>query len=121
MSNTAPENLSPIRIAGIEIPVAEQTPLVLALAAVIQRQERELEALRDEIQRLKGTTRRPKINPSRLLKPPPPPNPPGKRPGSEKRSKTRELKSDETIVLEPDGGADREHPARGARRLPHRQ
>jgi hypothetical protein len=82
--------------------VAEQTPLVLALAAVIQRQERELEAPRDEIQRLMGTTRRPKINPSRLLKPPPLSNPPGKRPVSEKRSKTRELKIDATLLPVPD-------------------
>jgi hypothetical protein len=32
----------PLQIAGIDISVAEQTPLVLALLAVIQRQEREL-------------------------------------------------------------------------------
>jgi hypothetical protein len=102
MSKTEPENPQPLRLGELEIPVAEQTPLVLALAAVIQRLERENRELRDEIQRLKGTTQRPKINPSRLLKPLAPPNPPGKRPGSEKRSKTRELKIDETILLVPD-------------------
>lgn len=93
----------PIRILGIEIPVADQSPLVLSLVAIIQRQDLEIQALRDEIQRMKGTTQRPKIAPSRLLKPASPPPPPGaKRPGSAKRSKTRELKIDETIVLQPD-------------------
>ena len=71
MSNTEHNSPQPLQIAGIEISVAEQTPLVLALLAVIQRQEREIQDLRDEIHRLKGTTQRPKIKPSRLLKPPP--------------------------------------------------
>jgi len=102
MSNPAPQEPQPIRIAGVEIPVAEQTPLVLSLVAIIQRQEQELQALRDEIQRLKGTTRRPKISPSRLLKPPPKADHQGKRPGSAKRCKTKDLKVDETIVLQPD-------------------
>lgn len=39
MSNPAPQEPQPIRIAGVEIPVAEQTPLVLSLVAMIQRQE----------------------------------------------------------------------------------
>lgn len=104
MSNTEPSAPQPLRIAGIEIAVADQTPLVLALMAVIQRQEKEILELREEIQRLKGTTRRPKIAPSRLLKPPASPkqDPPGKRPGSAKRQKTRNLKIDETILLQPD-------------------
>ena len=99
MSNPAPQEPQPIRIAGVEIPVAEQTPWVFSFVAIIQRQEQELQALRDEIQRLKGTTRRPKISPSRLLKPPPKPDRQGKRPGSAKRCKTKDLKIDETIVL----------------------
>jgi hypothetical protein len=102
MSNADPQEATPIRIAGVDIPVAEQTPLVLSLLAVIQRQEQELQALRDEIQRMKGTTQRPKIRPSRLLKPPAKPNRQGKRPGSAKRSKTKDLKIDETILIEPD-------------------
>jgi len=80
-------------IGSLAIPPAEQTPLVLALVEIIQRQEVEIKALRDEIHKLKGTTQRPKIEPSRLL------NPPkgklgksgGKRPGSQKRFKTGEL------------------------------
>lgn len=93
----------PIVIAGIEISPAEQTPLVMALLGVIQRLERENAELREEIQRLKGSTQRPKIQPSRLLKPPvAPPGPPGKRPGSAKRSKTKGLKIDETVLLQPE-------------------
>jgi hypothetical protein len=101
MSNTEPNSPQPLQIAGIEIPVAEQTPLVLALLAVIQRQEREIQDLRDEIHRLKGTPQRPKIQPSRLLKPPPTGKaaPQKKRPGSAKRQKTKDLKIDETLPL----------------------
>ncbi len=101
MSNTEHNSPQPLQIAGIEISVAEQTPLVLALLAVIQRQEREIQDLRDEIHRLKGTTQRPKIEPSRLLKPPPTgkTDPKKKRPGSAKRKKTIDLKIDETLPL----------------------
>jgi len=102
MSNAEPQVPQPIRIAGVEIPVADQTPLVLSLLAVIQRQEQELQALRDEIHKLKGTTQRPKISPSRLLKSPAKLSRQGQRPGSDKRSKTKDLKIDETIVLEPE-------------------
>ena len=62
----------PLRIAGIDIAVAEQSPLVLALSEVIRKQEREIQELRNEVQRLKKTTRRPKVKPSCLLKPPRP-------------------------------------------------
>jgi len=109
MSNTEHHSPQPLQIAGIEISVAEQTPLVLTLLAVIQRQEREIQDLRDEIHRLKGTTQRPKIKPSRLLKPPPTgkTDPKKKRPGSAKRKKTKDLKIDETLPLHledlPDG------------------
>jgi hypothetical protein len=83
-----------LRIGAFEIPPAEQTPLVLALVEIIRRQEAEIRALRDEIHRLTGTTRRPKIEPSRLLQPEAKAKPQGgdeKRPGSAKRSKTAEL------------------------------
>jgi hypothetical protein len=101
MSNAEHNSPQPLQIAGIEISVAEQTPLVLALLAVIQRQEREIQDLRDEIHRLKGTTQRPKIEPSRLLKPPPTgkADPKTKRPGSAKRQKTKHLKIDDTKPL----------------------
>lgn len=102
MSQSDPQPIQPIVIAGIEIPAAEQTPLVMALLEVIRRHEREIVELRNEIQRLKGTTQRPKIEPSRLLKPRGAKDPKGKRPGSEKRPKTKNLKIDETVVLHPD-------------------
>ena len=98
-----------LRIGSLEIPPAEQTPLVLALIEIIRRQDAEIKLLRDEIHKLKGTTQRPKIEPSRLL------NPrrgksgkrKGKRPGSQKRSKTAALPihHDQPLVIEglPEG------------------
>ena len=86
MSNTEHHSPQPLQIAGIEISVAEQTPLVLALVAVIQRQQLDIQGLRDEVHRFKGTTQRPKIEPSRLLKSRPmgKTGPQKKRPGSAK-------------------------------------
>lgn len=97
-----------VRIKGIEIPVADQSPLVLALVAIIAKQDQEIQELRDEIQRLKKTTRRPKIKPSRLLKPSPPDpdKPKGKRPGSAKRSKTKDIRIDREQILIPEGLPD---------------
>ena len=92
-----------LRIGAVTIPPAEQTPLVLALVEIIQRQATEIQALRDEIHKLKGNTRRPKIEPSRLLQPPPEsPADGGQRPGSAKRSKTAELPihADVPLVIE---------------------
>ena len=92
-----------VRIGSLSIPLAEQTPLVLALVQMIQGQEVEIKALRDEVHKLKGTTQRPKIEPSRLLKPPPQSGKSGgKRPGSEKRNKTAALPihQDVPLVLE---------------------
>jgi hypothetical protein len=80
-----------LRIGSLSIPPAEQTPLVLALVEIIRRQDAEIKALREEIHKLKGTTQRPKIEPSRLLKPRKPDQPGGQRPGSAKRHKTEQL------------------------------
>ncbi len=59
--------------------------------------------LRDEIQRLKKTTRRPDIKPRVLLKPDNQKSKqqPGKRPGSDKRSKTKDIRIDQDVVLPP--------------------
>ena len=57
---------APIQIGSLTIPPAEQTPLVLALVEIIRRQDAEIKALRDEIRKLKGNTRRPTIERSRL-------------------------------------------------------
>jgi len=79
-----------------EIPLAQRTPLVEALLAVICAQqdriaklEETVRQLRDEIAILKGQKPRPKIAPSQLEQPPTPPPPADgqKRPGSEKKSK----------------------------------
>ncbi len=90
-----------LKIGSLSIPPAEQTPLVLALVEMIRRQDEEIKALRDEIHKLKGTTQRPKIEPSRLLKPPKPKpdQPGGKRPGSAKRIKTAALTIHQDVPL----------------------
>jgi hypothetical protein len=74
---------------------------------MIRRQEAEIKVLRDEIHKLKGTTRRPKIEPSRLLQPEPKPEGPDeKRPGSAKRSKTAQLPIHRAVLLRIDGLPD---------------
>ena len=92
---------APIKIGSLTIPPSEQTPLVLALIEIIRQQEAEIKALRDEIHKLKGTTQRPNIEPSRLLKPlkRKAAKGKGKRPGSEKRRKTRNLEIHEVVEL----------------------
>jgi hypothetical protein len=95
-----------------EIPAEQRTPLVEALLAVIGAQqdriaklEETVQMLRDEIAVLKGQKPRPKIAPSRLEQPPPPPTPADgqKRPGSEKKSKNAQLTiTQERIVPFPD-------------------
>jgi len=94
-----------IQIGAVSISPAEQTPLVLALIEIIRRQEEQIQALRDEIHKLQGSTRRPKIEPSRLLKPPSPQPgmPRGKRPGSQKRRKTAALPIHEELPLVIEG------------------
>lgn len=93
-----------LRIGSLEIPPAEQTPLVLALAEIIRRQDEEIKALRDEIHKLKGTTQRPKIEPSRLLKGER--GKLGKRKGKRgfpKRSKTKDLPIHQDVPLAIEG------------------
>lgn len=94
-----------LRIGSLVLPPAEQTPLVLALVEIIQRQDAEIKALRDEIHKLQGNTQRPKIEPSRLLKPRPGKagQSGGKRPGSQKRSKTDALPIHQDLPLVIEG------------------
>jgi hypothetical protein len=93
-------------VCGIEVPEEERTPLVEALLRLVEQ-------LQEEIQRLKGLPEKPKrpLQPSPLDDPSPPsvsgekkkPNTPdGKRPGSAKRSKTRELVIHEDVRLHLD-------------------
>jgi hypothetical protein len=90
-------------VCGIEIPAEQRTPLVEALLRLVEQ-------LQEEIRRLKGLPEKPKRPPqsSPLDDPSPPsasgekkkPNTPdGKRPGSAKRSKTRELVIHEDVPL----------------------
>ena len=83
----------------------EKTPLVTELLHIIQWQMEEIKQLKDEIARLKQHKPKPRIAPSRLEKDPKEKEKKdsgGKRPGSEKRSKTRELEIHETIPVPPE-------------------
>jgi hypothetical protein len=97
----------PIKVAGVEVSAEERTPLVDRLLRVIEEQQAEMRALRDEIARLKGLPPRPTIRPSTLNAPHPDPSHKkkrrGKRPGSAKRQKTGELTIHETIPLPLEG------------------
>jgi len=97
----------PIKVAGIEVPAGERTPLVEHLLRVIEEQRAEIRAMRDEINRLKGLPPRPTIRPSTLNAPHPDPKHKerrrGKRPGSAKRQKTGELIIHETIPVPLEG------------------
>jgi len=45
ISKHEPKSPGPITIAGIEIPVADQSPLILAMLALIQKQAGEFQDL----------------------------------------------------------------------------
>ena len=87
-----------------DIPEEERTPLVVHLLEVVRYQSELIQRLRDEIAILKGDKPRPKIKPSGMEK--------GekkntdssdsKRPGSSKRSKTKELEIHEVIPISPE-------------------
>src|SRR5271163_2638352 len=80
----------------------DKTPLVRLLLEVIQQQAQRIAALEAEIARLKGP-KKPASNskPSALSKPAAASSPDGKRPGSQKRSKTKDLQIHEEIPLPP--------------------
>lgn len=82
----------------------ERTPLVVALLEVIHYQQEQIGILKEEIARLKGQNKRPKIKPSRLEKSrrKGKQKAKGKRPGSAKRSKTAQLKIDQVKQIRPE-------------------
>jgi hypothetical protein len=95
-----------------DIPVAERTPLVETLLAIlrvqqdrIQQLEATVQQVRDELAVLKGQKPRPAIKPSLLeARPPTSARPQGsKRPGSAKRPKTAELHIHREVPLHPQG------------------
>lgn len=90
-----------------EIPEEERTPLVIQLLEIIQFQTEQIQQLKDEIARLKGQKPKPDIKPSRLEKPrkkgsASDSKKSGKRPGSDKRSKTKSLEINDDKVVQPD-------------------
>ncbi len=90
-----------------KIPEEEKTPFVTGLLHIVQAQREDIQRLRDEIARLKGQKGKPKIPPSRLEKETKEEKRKkkkkkgGKRPGSKKRSKTKDLPIHETIPVPP--------------------
>ena len=87
-----------------EIPDAQRTPVVVALLEIVALQHEQIQALRDEIARLKGEKPRPKITPSQLEAGPRSTEEAeggdqGKRPGSAKRSKSVEITIHETVIV----------------------
>ena len=95
------------------IPEDEQTPVVKVLlgiieklAVTVQRQEEQIQQLKDEVAILKGEKKRPKFKPSKLDPKTDqddiaPTDKAGKRPGSKKRSKTAELMIHEEQIIPP--------------------
>lgn len=87
-----------------DIPEEERTPLVVHLLEVVRYQSELIQRLRDEIAILKGDKPRPEIKPSGMEKGEKKntDSSDGKRAGSSKRSKTRELEIHETILISPE-------------------
>jgi hypothetical protein len=75
--------------------------VVASLKETIAGQRELIQALRDEIARLKGQKPKPRIRPS-ALNDKPKPSKDGKRPGSAKRSKTSQLVIHDTVVVAPE-------------------
>jgi hypothetical protein len=86
-----------------DIPEDQRTPAVIALLETVNLLREMVLALRDEVAILKGEKGRPKIRPSKLDKntsdQPKDKNDSGKRPGSDKRSKTAELHIHEVVTI----------------------
>lgn len=86
-----------------DIPEGERTPLVTQLLEVLHYQAEMIQLLRDEIAVLKGNKPKPKIRPGKMEKGIKESSDnkvcEGKRPGSLKRSKTKELTIHETIPI----------------------
>lgn len=81
------DETKPRRIAGIEVAAEELTPLEVRLLQVFKEQQAEIQALRDELARVKRLPRRPNIRRSTLNAPcPDPARKPKKRCPSGKRA-----------------------------------
>ena len=101
---------------GFEIPEEERTPTVDQLLRIIIEQRQEIARLREEINRLKGVPPQPQRKPSMLGQDEPPRSDTskksrrkkrkGKRPGSDKRKKTSELRIDDIVPCVPESLPD---------------
>ena len=101
-----------VKIKIPKIPEEEKIPIISQLVEIIEQQsvaiqllEEENQQLKDEVARLKGQKPKPTIRPSTLEKTPKDQkrkDPSGKRPGSDKRSKTSEIIIHETIPIAPE-------------------
>ncbi len=87
-----------------DIPEKERTPLVVHLLEALRYQSELIQRLRDEIAILKGDNPRPNIKPSGMEKGEKKNTDfsGGKRPGSAKRSKTKELEIHEVTSISPE-------------------
>ena len=87
-----------------DIPEEQRSPLVVELLEAIRYQMEVIQGLRDEIAVLKGNKPRPKIKPGKMQQgskeEKDKESSEGKRPGSCKKSKTRQLSIHETITIE---------------------
>jgi hypothetical protein len=96
---------SPPRIPSIQdIPAGEMNPTVLTLLEVCHGLQEQIQALRDEIARLKGQHPKPLIKPSALEGDRAGERPKRRRKRRGKRSKTRGLAIHQTITIPPQGG-----------------
>ena len=84
-----------------DFPAEQVTPAVLILLEICHEQAEEIQALRDEIARLKGQKPRPRIRPSKLESDDKK-NPEGRRGDQGKQGKTKRLKIHKTVVIPPD-------------------
>jgi uncharacterized small protein (DUF1192 family) len=82
-------------------PPEQVTPAVLTLLEICHDLREEIQALRDEIARLKGQKPKPKIKPSKLESGKKKEKKRGKRGRRGKRSKTSQLEIHETVVVPP--------------------
>jgi len=100
MSASGPRKLPQIT----DFPPEEVTPAALLLLEISHQQQAEIQALRDEIARLKGGNPRPPVKPSKLERPGPGTKKhKGQRRGKHKRRKTHRLEIHEEITVAPAG------------------
>jgi len=86
-----------------DIPADQVTPAVLTLLEICRQQAEQIQALRDEIARLKGQKPRPEIKPSKLESGEPGEKKRRKRGRRGKRKKTKKLAIHEVVRVRPEG------------------